>query len=53
MVWTFHFDIDLDTDWRTFSQGVLRLAFSLSNENANQDPGFTPIKMEMKRYAQL
>jgi hypothetical protein len=23
MAWTFHFDIDLDIDWRTFSQGVI------------------------------
>jgi hypothetical protein len=23
MVWTFYFDIDLDIDWRTFSQGLI------------------------------
>jgi hypothetical protein len=35
----FRFDIDLDIDWRTFSQemrNILRHAFRFSNEDINQ-----------------
>jgi hypothetical protein len=37
LVKQFHFDIDLDINWRTFLQGILCLVFSLSNQYLNQD----------------
>jgi hypothetical protein len=54
MVWTFYFDIDLDIGWRARKQGVIiiRVAFSLSNENINQyqNGNDLPVKVSLAAY---
>jgi hypothetical protein len=46
----FHLDIEAPRAALARLEKLLRLAFSLFNENANQDRGKAPIKMEITYF---